>query len=95
MVIKSELAGMSPASVRRALAGLPRTGYEVVVKPLRYRTGPHLAALCEWMATHSFGADILLVRALHPGLLTLESWLSENGWAQLAAEPIASAAAPA
>jgi len=39
---------MTTAAVRRALAGLPRTDYEVVVKPLRYRTAPHLAALCDF-----------------------------------------------
>ena len=39
---------MTTAAVRRALAGLPRTDYDVVVKPLRYRTAPHLAALCDF-----------------------------------------------
>ncbi len=39
---------MTAAAVRRALAGLPRSAYEVVVKPLRYRTAPHLAALCDF-----------------------------------------------
>jgi hypothetical protein len=48
MVTKSELPDMKAAAVRRALSGLPRTGYEVVVKPLRYRTAPHLAALCDF-----------------------------------------------
>jgi hypothetical protein len=49
MVIRSYLDGMTDADVRRALAGLPRAGdYEVVVKPLRYRSSPHLAALCEF-----------------------------------------------
>ncbi len=48
MAIRSELPGMTPAEARRALDGLPRCGYEVVVKPLRYRTQPHLAARCEF-----------------------------------------------
>jgi len=48
MVVRSELAGFSAAEARRALAGLPRCDYEVVVKPLRYRWYPHLAALCEF-----------------------------------------------
>ena len=40
---------MSGADARRALAGLPDArGYEVVVKPLRYRTQAHLAAMTEW-----------------------------------------------
>jgi len=49
MVIRSELAGLSDAEARRVLDGLPRAGnYDVVVKPLRYRTRPHLAARCEF-----------------------------------------------
>ena len=49
MVIRSELAGITDAQARRALEGLPRSGdYEVVIKPLRYRTSPHLAARCEF-----------------------------------------------
>jgi hypothetical protein len=50
MPIKSELPDMTTPAVRRALAGMPRTDYEVVVKPLRYRTAPHLAALCDFDA---------------------------------------------
>ena len=30
------------------MEGLPRCDYEVVIKPLRYRTHPHLAARCEF-----------------------------------------------
>ncbi len=48
MAIRSELAGLTHAEARRALEGLPRCGYEIVVKPLRYRSRPHLAALCEF-----------------------------------------------
>jgi hypothetical protein len=47
-VIHSDLAGFSNADARRAFEGLPRTDYEVVVKALRYRTSPHLAARCEF-----------------------------------------------
>jgi hypothetical protein len=49
MVVRSELAGLTDAEARRILDGLPRAGgYEVVVRPLRYRTRPHLAARCEF-----------------------------------------------
>jgi hypothetical protein len=49
MVIRSELPGLTNAEAQRILNGLPPTGdYEVVVKPLRYRTRPHLAARCEF-----------------------------------------------
>ncbi|MHB8614092.1 MAG: hypothetical protein ACYDAL_16970 [Candidatus Dormibacteraceae bacterium] len=49
MDIRSDLGGFRVADARRALAGLPKPGdYEVVVKPLRYRTRPNLSALCEF-----------------------------------------------
>src|SRR5258708_3301494 len=48
MAIHSDLPGYSSAEARRALDGLPRCDYEVVIKPLRYRTNPHLAARCEF-----------------------------------------------
>jgi hypothetical protein len=48
VAIRSELAGYSTTEARRALEGLPRCDYEVVIKPLRYRWAPHLAARCEF-----------------------------------------------
>lgn len=48
MGVHSELAGFTDAQARRALEGLPRCDYDVVIKPLRYRYGPHLAARCEF-----------------------------------------------
>lgn len=48
MALRSDLAGFSTAQARRALEGLPRTDYDVVIKPLRYRWAPHLAARCEF-----------------------------------------------
>src|SRR3989442_6090705 len=49
LLIRSDLHGFKVADARRALAGLPTPGdYRVVIKPLRYRTRPHLAGLCEF-----------------------------------------------
>lgn len=48
MAIRSDLPGFSTSEARRALEGLPRCDYEVVIKPLRYRFAPHLAAICEF-----------------------------------------------
>jgi hypothetical protein len=48
MLVRSDLPGLSSAQARKVLEGLPRCDYEVVVKPLRYRSGPHLAARCEF-----------------------------------------------
>ena len=45
MQIRSSSTELPVATVRRMLAGLPQAeGYEIVVKPLRYREKPHLAA---------------------------------------------------
>jgi SAM-dependent methyltransferase len=44
-----DLPRWSPARVERLLEGLPKaSGYEVVVKPLRWRTRPHVQAFCEF-----------------------------------------------
>jgi len=46
MVIRSDLDGITDAEARRILVGLPRAGdYDVVVKPLRYRSSPHLSLI--------------------------------------------------
>jgi hypothetical protein len=43
--ITSEHPQFGDDDVARALAGLPDAdGYEIIVRPLRYRAGPHLAA---------------------------------------------------
>ncbi len=45
-LVESQLPGLSLARLRQQVAGLPTArGYAVVVKPLRYRTRPHLAAM--------------------------------------------------
>ena len=47
--LSSELDALSPDRVASILAGLPEAdGYDLVVKPLRYRTRPHLAARTEF-----------------------------------------------
>ena len=48
MGTSSEVHGFTSADARRALEGLPHCDYDVVVKPLRYRSAPHLAARCEF-----------------------------------------------
>jgi hypothetical protein len=47
MSLRSRLDGVDAETVRRWLADLPPAiGYRVTARPLRYRTGPHLAAAC-------------------------------------------------
>ena len=49
MAVRSTLPTHPPAKVRQILRGLPTaTGYVVSVKPLRYRTEPHLQAFTFW-----------------------------------------------
>ena len=49
MAVRSTLPSHSPAEIREILRGLPTaTGYTVTVKPLRYRTAPHLQAFTWW-----------------------------------------------
>jgi hypothetical protein len=51
MRIASTLEGFSPTRLRAILADLPvARGYRLIVKPLRYRTGPHLQGLCDYDA---------------------------------------------
>ncbi len=87
-MIYSELAEMTTAEARRALAGLPKTDYDVVVKPLRYRSGPHLAALCDFdghritlqvpKPFHPFKERVYHGARRKRGQGMHFSWLSEN-----------------
>ncbi len=87
-MIYSELADLTSAQTRRALAGLPRCDYDVIIKPLRYRTEPHLAALCDFDARR---ITLQVPKPFHPfkelvyhgarrkrGNGMHFSWLSEN-----------------
>lgn len=49
MAVRSSLPELGVERVRAILGGLPSaTGYTVTVKPLRYRTRPHLQAFTFW-----------------------------------------------
>jgi hypothetical protein len=51
MKLLSEMPSLPARRARDYLRGLPRAGdYEVVVRPLRYRTRPHLAAWTDFDA---------------------------------------------
>ena len=36
--------------------------------------------MMRWFDEHGYQADIPALRALHPSLMTLETWLRQNGW---------------
>lgn len=47
--VRSTLPAITAEDVRTMLTGLPEaTGYSIVVKPLRYRSRPHLSAFTEF-----------------------------------------------
>ncbi|HEX9269420.1 MAG TPA: hypothetical protein VF998_06230 [Candidatus Limnocylindria bacterium] len=49
MAVRSTLVSHPAWKIREVLRGLPTaTGYTVTVKPLRYRTRPHLVAFTFW-----------------------------------------------
>ena len=61
MRVTSLLPALSEQDVRDAVAGLPEaSGYDLVVKPLRYRAQPHLAALTD------FDARLITVQVPEP-----------------------------
>jgi len=61
MTIGSTLVGFPPSRIRTILAGLPpASGYRLEVKPLRYRTSPHLAGLCD------YGTRVITVQVPEP-----------------------------
>src|SRR5467141_2658163 len=89
MVIRSDLDGMTDAQARRVLDGLPRAGdYEVVIKPLRYRFSPHLAARCEFedrrivlqvpVPFHSFKEPVIYAARRKRGRGMRFAWASET-----------------
>jgi uncharacterized protein YbjT (DUF2867 family) len=52
----------------------------------RRRTDEEMTAMFNFFNAEAYDADILALRKLHPGLLTLEQYLRRNGWEH--AEPI-------
>lgn len=88
MAVRSELGGFSTEQARRALAGLPRTDYDVVVKPLRYRWMPHLAARCEFeerrivlqvpIPFRTFLEPVVFAARRRPGRAFRFHWVSET-----------------
>jgi hypothetical protein len=87
--VTSTIEGLPAATVRRMLAGLPDVrGFEVVVRPLRYRWRPHLAAMTEFEARRivlqlpepflPFGEVVAFGARRRPGKGMRFIWLTEG-----------------
>lgn len=88
MAVRSELSGFSTAEAKKVLEGLPRTDYDVVIRPLRYRWQPHLAARCEFedrrivlqvpIPFRLFREPVIFAARRMPGRTMRFSWVSET-----------------
>ena len=89
MRLRSTCEGLPVLTVRRMLAGLPDArGFEVIVKPLRYREKPHLAALTDFDERtitlqvpepfYSFGEVVAYGAKRRPGRPIRFIWLTEG-----------------
>ena len=89
MRIRSEFAPIASADVKTMLSGLPDAhGYTVVVKPLRYRSHPHLAAWTDFEERRiylqvpepfvPFGEVVPYAARRRPGKGLRFVWLSEG-----------------
>jgi len=87
--VTSTIEGLRADRVRRMLAGLPDVrGFEVVVKPLRYRWRPHLAAMTDFEARRivlqlpepflPFGEVVAYGAKRRPGKALRFIWLTEG-----------------
>jgi hypothetical protein len=89
MRLVSRLPELPPDRARKFLDGLPDApGYEIVVKPLRYRTRPHLSAWTEFDAHRitlqvpepflPFGEVVPYAARRLPGKGMRFAWISEG-----------------
>lgn len=89
MRLRSTCEALPVATVRRMLAGLPDAwGFEVTVKPLRYREKPHLAAMTDFDERsitlqvpepfYPFGEIVAFGAKRRPGRSLRFIWLTEG-----------------
>jgi hypothetical protein len=89
MRVRSTCEAIPVLTVRRMLAGLPDArGFEIVVKPLRYREKPHLAAMTDFIDRtitlqvpepfYPFGEVVAFGAKRRPGRTIRFIWLTEG-----------------
>jgi uncharacterized protein YbjT (DUF2867 family) len=75
-----DLTGPQIAEVFGQTAGLPARFQQVPIEQLR-AFDEELARMFEWFNKRAVEApDFAALRALHPGLMTLQTWLLKTGW---------------
>lgn len=78
-----EMAMPEAAAIFSKLLGRPVRYAEQAIGEIR-RFNKDVAAMFEWFNEHGYRADIPAVRALHPGLMNLETWLKKTRWVRAA-----------
>ena len=89
MQIRSTCEDLPPDRVRTMLAGLPEAeGFDILVKPLRYREKPHLAAMTDFLERsitlqvpepfYAFGEVVAYGAKRRPGRSIRFIWLTEG-----------------
>jgi len=79
-----EIAGdeLSMTELAETFSRVMKRTIEFVELPMEQmiQGDPEMALMFEWFNTHGYQAVLPALRALHPALLTLETWLRQKGW---------------
>jgi uncharacterized protein YbjT (DUF2867 family) len=79
-----QLTGEQIAAVFQRHTGI-RTRFESIPLEELNRTNPWQAIAYDWLNRIGYAADVPALRAQHPRLLDLETWLATTGWKAQAA----------
>ncbi len=74
-----ELTGPQMAQAFAKVSGRPVAFAQTPIGHLR-AFSEDFALMFEWFDAHGYEADIPALRAHHPGLMSLETWIGETGW---------------
>lgn len=80
------LTGPQMAAAFEGACGIPTRYRQLPVEPLR-AARPDLANMFDWFERDGYHADLAALRSTRPGLVSLQSWLSENWTAPVPAAP--------
>lgn len=76
-----EMTMPQAAKVFSRVMGRPVRFVEMAIEQVR-NFSEDLALMFQWFNEKGFQADIPALRALHPQLMTLETWLRKTGWSK-------------